>query len=249
MLAGLVAVAGALGVNTATVIRDRRRIRTAFGRFLPPSLVDQVVARAEADQGLTGERRYATVLFADLRGFTTAAETLPPETVIELLNRYLGEVADAVLDAGGTVVSYQGDGIMAVFGAPVEQADHADRALAAVRDIRDRRIPAFNDWATTNGVSAPFAVGIGVASGPVMSGTVGSMRRLEYATVGDTTNAAARLQALSKDTSHTVLVSDATRAALTTPAPDLVAVGAVDVRGKQVPASVWTLGDVGAESG
>jgi len=249
VLAGLVALVGALGVNTATVIRDRRRIRTAFGRFLPPSLVDQVVARAEADQGLAGERRYATVVFADLRGFTTAAETLPPETVIELLNRYLGEVADAVLDAGGTVVSYQGDGVMAVFGAPVEQADHADRALAAVRDIRDHRLPAFNTWATANGVAAPFSVGIGVASGPVMSGTVGSMRRLEYTTVGDTTNAAARLQALSKDTSRTVLVSDATRAALTAPAPDLVAIGALDVRGKQVPASVWTLGEAEVDAG
>ncbi len=252
VLAGVLAVAGGFAVNAATVMRRHRLLRSAFGRFLPPSLVDEVVARAEAeDDGLGGERRYATVLFADLRGFTAAAEALPPETVIELLNHYLGAVADAVLDAGGTVVSYQGDGVMAVFGAPVEQADHADRALAAARDIRDARLPAFNAWATTNGVADPFRIGIGVASGPVMSGTVGSARRLEYTTVGDTTNAAARLQTLSKDTSHTVLVSDATRAALTEPAADLIAVGALDVRGKQVPASVWALAssDGGSSAG
>lgn len=243
-LAGLLATAGGLAVNAATVIREQRLLRAAFGRFLPPSLVDAVVEQAAGEHGLPGERRYATVLFADLRGFTAAAETLPPETVIELLNRYLSEVADAVLDAGGTVVSYQGDGVMAVFGAPVEQADHADRALTAARDIRDARLRAFNSWATAHGVASPFRIGVGVASGPVMSGTVGSSRRLEYTTVGDTTNAAARLQALSRDTPNTVLVSDATRAALTTAAPDLVAVGALDMRGKQVPASVWTLAEV-----
>ncbi len=249
VLAGSLAVVGGLGVNAATVMREHRLLRAAFSRFLPPTLVDEVVARAEAEDGLVGERRYATVVFADLRGFTAAAETLPPETVIELLNHYLGAVADAVLDAGGTVVSYQGDGVMAVFGAPVEQADHADRALAAARDIRDVRLPAFNAWATVNGVAEPFDAGIGVASGPVMSGTVGSARRMEYTTVGDTTNAAARLQALAKDTPHAVLVSDATRAALKVPAADLIAVGAVDMRGKQVPASVWALAASDGASG
>lgn len=243
VLAGVLATLGGLAVNTATVLRDRRRLRAAFTRFLPESLVDRMVDRAEETDGIAGERRYATVVFADLRGFTAAAEKLPPETVIELLNRYLTEVGDAVLDQGGTLVSYQGDGIMAVFGAPVEQPDHADRALAAVRDIRDARLPAFNAWAADHGIAEPFNAGIGVASGPVMSGTVGSQRRLEYATVGDTTNAAARLQGLSKETPHAVLIADATRAALTGTAPDLVAVGALDVRGREVPASVWTLGE------
>ncbi len=241
VLAGVLATVGGLAVNTATVLRDRRRLRTAFARFLPEPLVDRMVDRAEERHGIAGERRYATVVFADLRGFTAAAEKLPPEMVIELLNRYLTEVGDAVLDHGGTLVSYQGDGIMAVFGAPVEQPDHADRALAAVRDIRDARLPAFNAWAAGHGIAAPFAVGIGVASGPVMSGTVGSQRRLEYATVGDTTNAAARLQVLSKELAHSVLIADATRAALTAAAGDLLAVGALDVRGREVPASVWTL--------
>lgn len=242
LLAGVLCVIGAFAVNSATVMRDHRRLRASFRRFLPPTIVDEVVAQAQdGELGLVGERRYATVLFADLRGFTAAAETLPPETVIDVLNRYLSAVADAILDVGGTVVSYQGDGVMAVFGAPVEQIDHADRALAAAREIRDVRVPTFNQWFTSVTGKAEFHVGIGVASGPVMSGTVGSHRRMEYTAVGDTTNAAARLQLLAKDSPHTVLVSDATRAALTVPASDLVAVGSRDLRGKRVAASVWAL--------
>jgi len=180
-------------------------------------------------------------MFADLRGFTAAAERLPPEMVIEVLNRYLTEMSDVILDAGGTLVSYMGDGIMALFGAPLEQDDHADRAVAAARRMRDESLPRFNEWYAGRMPGEAFSMGIGVASGPVMSGNVGSASRLEYAAVGDTTNMASRLQTLTKDGPHSVLISDATRAALMRPVPDLRAVGALEVRGRQVPASVWTI--------
>ena len=239
----LVGIAG-LAINYWLVVRDRTRLRTEFARFLPAPIVDDVVDQAGVSGRLGGRRMYATVMFADLRGFTAAAEKLPPEVVIDVLNRYLAEMGDAVLDHGGTLVAYQGDGLMAVFGAPVEQADHADRAMAAAREMRDRRLPAFNTWAATQGIAEGFRMGIGLASGPVMSGNVGSERRLEYTAVGDTTNAAARLEALTKETPHMLLISDATRAALTKPVPDLTAVGALDVRGREVPASVWTLPEI-----
>ena len=240
-----VALAGlaALAVNYWMLVRDRTRLRTEFGRFLPAPVVDDVIDEAGDSGRLGGRRLHATVMFADLRGFTAAAERLPPELVIELLNRYLTEMSDAVLDHGGTLVAYQGDGLMAVFGAPVEQPDHADRALAAAREMRDVRLARFNAWAAGREVSEGFRMGIGVASGPVMSGNVGSQRRLEYATVGDTTNTAARLEGLTKDTPHMVLIADATRASLTKPAADLTPVGALDVRGRQVPAAVWTLAE------
>lgn len=231
---------GTLAVAYATELRDRRRLRETFGRFVPPAVVDDVVAQADDDLRLTGTRREGTVLFCDLRGFTSCAEKLAAEQVIELLNRYLTEMSEAILDAGGTVVSYMGDGIMAVFGAPLEQDDHADRALRAAREMLDVRLPRFNAWTRDFGLSEGFAMGIGICSGPVMSGNVGSARRLEYTAVGDTTNTASRLEAMTKEAGVPVLISDATRAGLGA-AEDLVAVGSLNVRGRSEPLTAWTL--------
>ena len=113
-------------------------------------------------------------MFCDLRGFTSFAERLAAEQVIELLNRYLTEMSDAILDHGGTVVSYMGDGIMAVFGAPLEQDDHADRAVAAAREMLDLRLRALQRLVAERGIGDDFRMGIGLNSGPVMSGNVGS---------------------------------------------------------------------------
>ncbi|MEA2478583.1 MAG: adenylate cyclase, partial [Thermoleophilaceae bacterium] len=143
---------------------------------------------------------------------------------------------------GGTVVSYMGDGMMAVFGAPIEQPDHADRALAAASEMIERRLPAFNDWFRERGLGDGFLMGIGLASGPVQSGNVGSERRIEYAAVGDTTNVAARLEAKTKDTDFQLLVSDATRERLTGPATgSLVSAGEFVLKGRSAPTAVWSL--------
>jgi adenylate cyclase len=171
----------------------------------------------------------ATVLFADLRGFTALAESLGAPEVIALLNRYLSAMSDAILDHGGTVVSYMGDGIMAVFGAPVAQDDHADRAVAAAREML-RRLPS---------VGGDLRMGIGLCSGPVMSGTVGSARRMEYTAVGDTTNTAARLEAMTKEAGVDVLIADETRQALRDP-EGLRSFGEVEVRGRQARLTAWT---------
>ena len=245
LLALVLAAIGGLAVTHAILDRERRRLRAEFARFVPAAVVEQVVEAAGEDQRLGGRRVYCSVMFADLRGFTAAAERLPPETVIELLNRYLGEMSDAILDHGGTLVTYMGDGIMALFGAPIEQPDHADRAIAAAREMRDVRLPSFNAWCAERIAGEPFRMGIGIASGPVMSGNVGSERRLEYAAVGDTTNIASRLQGLTKEVTQMILLADTTRAALTRALPDLAAVGALDIRGRGVPAGVWTLADPG----
>jgi adenylate cyclase len=236
---GLVAaLAGSLGtllVTYATELRTRRRLREHFARFAPPDVVDALVDRADGS-ALPGERVEATVLFADLRGFTATAERIGAERVIELLNGYLATMSDAILDHGGTVVSFMGDGIMAVFGAPVPLHDHADRALAAAREMLGPRLDAFN-----NGLDEPLRMGVGLASGPVMSGTVGSARRVEYAAVGDTTNTASRLEALTKETGHDLHVAATTRAALRTAPADLVEAGELELRGKAGRVEVWTL--------
>ncbi len=231
----LLSFLGTLAVAYATDLLQRRRLKLAFSRFVPPAVVDEVVALAGDELRLGGERREGTVLFSDLRGFTSHAEHLTPEQVIELLNRYLTEMSDAILDHGGTVVSYMGDGIMAVFGAPIAQDDHADRALAAAEEMLGPRLKAFTDWA-----GADLKMGIGLCTGSVMSGNVGSQRRLEYTAVGDTTNTASRLESMTKDHGVPILISDATRQALTNPRP-LKDMGELPIRGREQTLHCWTL--------
>jgi adenylate cyclase len=179
-------------------------------------------------------------MFSDLRGFTSFAETLQPAQVIDSLNRYLTAMSEAILDHGGTLVAYMGDGIMAVFGAPLQQDDHADRGLAAARDMLER-LHGFNAWLREEGLHEGFKMGIGLNSGPVMSGHVGSERRLEYTALGDTTNTAARLEGMTKGTPYQLYVADSTRSFLTVPADDLVEVGDFEVRGRVAKIKLWSL--------
>ena len=129
---------GALGAHYLLAAFERERVRDVFSRFVPEAVVDQVLARTDQDLRLGGVSLESTVMFTDLRGFTTFSEALPPARVIECLNVYLSEMTEAIHDHGGTLVSYEGDGIMAVFGAPIEQPDHADRAVAASREMLTR---------------------------------------------------------------------------------------------------------------
>ena len=220
---------------------ERERVRDAFARFVPPAIVDSVLDRAGEDGWLGGERRETTVLFSDLRGFTTFSETRPPDLTLKLLNAYLGEMTAAIMEEGGTITSYIGDGIMALFGAPLDQPDHADRALAAARAMQ-ARMESFNVWLVEQGVDEGFRMGIGLNTGPVMVGNIGSERRLEYTGIGDTVNTAARLEGMTKNTGFSVFVADSTRNALTTPPPgDMVFVDELAVRGRTEAVAVWGL--------
>ena len=221
---------------------ERERVRGVFARFLPETVVDEVLSRGGGDPRLGGVRRVGTALFTDLRGFTSFAEVTPPDRVVDVLNRYFEEMTGAILDAGGTLLAYLGDGILAVFGAPIEADDHADRALRAAREMSRHRLPRFNDWLRAEGVGEGFEMGIGIASGPFMSGNVGSERRLEYTAIGDTVNTAARLEALTKEQPHAVLVSDSTRQLLTGD-NGLVFVDELTLRGKTQALRLWALAD------
>jgi adenylate cyclase len=240
-VAGVGALLLTSAIHGVTVAFERANTRDAFARFVPESVVDQVLQDAEGVR-LGGVRGEATVMFSDLRGFTSFAETLQPEQVIDALNRYLTAMSEAILDHGGTLVAYMGDGIMAVFGAPLQQDDHADRALAAARDML-ARLEGFNGWLREQELHQGFKMGIGLNTGPVMSGNVGSERRLEYTALGDTTNTAARLEGMTKGTPHQLYVADSTRDALRTPAGDLVEVGEFEVRGRKAKIRLWSLAD------
>jgi adenylate cyclase len=243
-LALVLGTIGALGLRVAAETRERRRTREAFARFVPEAVVRELVDRGESVRGLAGRRLDATVLFCDLRGFSAIAETLPADRVLEILDRYLTTMSEAVLDNGGTVVSFQGDGLMAVFGSPVERPDHASAAFHAAREMLGPRLASFGRWLAERDL-VPFEMGIGLNSGEVMSGTVGSERRLEYAAVGDTTNVAARLEQLTKQRGGGLLMSGRTRKLLGNDAIGVVPAGDTSLRGRTASVALWTLGPSG----
>ena len=230
-----------LGLHYLLAAFERQRVRDAFARFVPANVVDEVLAQAGGELRLGGVRRECTVLFSDIRDFTSYSESRRPDEVVEVLNRYLGQMTDAIMDHGGTLVTYMGDGIMAVFGAPIEQPDHADRALEAARDMLDVRLPAFCEWMRDAGRGDGFRMGIGLNSGEVMSGQVGSVRRMEYTTIGDTVNTASRVEGMTRGTEHQLFVAESTRQALTREVPDLFRVGNFAVRGREGEIGIWSL--------
>jgi adenylate cyclase len=234
---GLVLSSASSGVGIAAGERaERRQVRSMFTRFVPESVVDQAIARAGADLRIGGEELDATVLFCDLRGFTSWAEKQEAPRVLDTLNVFLTEMSDAVLAHEGTVVAYLGDGLMAVFGAPIESDRHADQALAAAREMLGERLRRVNGSLE----GGDFRLGIGLNSGPVMSGNVGSTRRVEYTAVGDTTNVASRIESMTKETGTALLLSAATAGRLADPT-SVVPLGELPIRGRREATLLFTL--------
>jgi adenylate cyclase len=150
-------------------------------------------------------------------------------------------MTDVILKHGGTLVTFMGDGIMAVFGAPIPTDDHADRALAAAREMAGPALEGFNDWVRSAGHGEGFRIGIGLNSGAVMAGNVGSERRLEYTVIGDTTNTASRIEGMTKGTMHTIYLSESTRLMLVGAHPDLEHVDELEIRGRRAKVVIWTI--------
>jgi adenylate cyclase len=174
-------------------IEKSERVAKSFERYLAPHVVSELLLDPDKAP-LGGTRLTATMLFADIRGFTELSERLMPEEVVEMLNRYLAPAVDVVLSNLGLLDKYYGDGIMAVFGAPRPAADDANRAVLAARQILEQ-VELLN---AQPGVSWPLSVSIGLATGDVVAGNIGSERRLEYTVVGSAVNLAQRLQSIAE---------------------------------------------------
>jgi adenylate cyclase len=241
LLTLVLAIIATLAVVLLGEAFERQHARDIFARFVPPDVVDEVLARTDDDFRLGGAERDCTVLFTDLRGFTSFSESQPATKVIEVINVYLNEMTEAVLDAGGTLISYIGDGILALFGAPIDQPDHADRALVAAREMLGPRLTRFNDWLREQGYERGFRMGIGLNSGTVMVGNVGSAERVEYTVIGDPVNTASRLEGLTKDTPHMLFVAETTREYMHAVPDDLVFVNDLAIRGRVAKMAVYTL--------
>jgi adenylate cyclase len=226
---------GVIGLRYLLEERERNRITRMFGRYVSEGVVAELIASGQAPQ-LGGVRRTLTLLFSDIRNFTVISERLTAEEVVEMLNRYFALVCQAVLDQGGTIDKFIGDAIMVQFGAPLSYADHADRALRSALRIQGIA-EEFAGWMRERFADRDlpgFAVGIGVHTGPVVIGNIGSEQRTEYTAIGDTVNAASRIEGMTKEWHCTVLASEETLRACTA----AVVTGrsqAVQVKGKSEP--------------
>jgi adenylate cyclase len=188
-------------------LRERRRIRDLFGKYVPNEVVERLIASPK-ETTLGGERREISLLFSDIAGFTSMAEKLPPETVLTLLNAYFEGVILRVTQHGGIVVDFIGDAVFAIFGAPVPHADHARRALACAREI-DRFASRFSVERQAEGI--PFGTTrLGVHSGVATVGSMGSRDRLKYGAAGDVVNTGARLEGANRLFGTRILVTGET---------------------------------------
>lgn len=191
----------------ASRLLARRRIRSAFNQYVSAEVLDRVL-REGSDLG--GELRTVSVLMSDVRGFTTLAERLPPARVSEIMNEYFGAMVDVIMSHQGLVSDFIGDGILAIFGAPLDDRDHAWHAVetalgmqAALRRLNER-------W-TAEG-RPPLAVGVAVNTGEVFVGNMGSPRKKKYSVLGDTVNSVARMEALNRDLGTDILIGAGTLA-------------------------------------
>lgn len=192
--------------------RTREQAVSLFTRFLNPNVVRQIVDQGETVESLSGRTCNITVLFSDIRGFTTLSETRSPAEVVTLLNRYFDRQVEVVFRHGGTLDKFIGDCIMAFWGAPLDDPDHARHAVAAAMEMQEILL-AFKEELIAEGSDVgDFDVGIGVHSGPAVVGFIGAQRKLDYTAIGDTVNLASRVEGLTKGVARVLVTQETMQA-------------------------------------
>lgn len=242
----VVAAQAAAAIDSAKThaqLAEHAMQRSALERFLSPEVVEMIAANPQ-EVKLGGVSQKVTILFADIRNFTSLSETLPPEKIVEILNEYFTRVTDVIFDYGGTLDKYLGDGVMAVFGAPISKGNDAASAVRSAIAIQ-LLVREMNRDAAARGWPS-LGVGIGVNTGMVTAGNIGSPRRIDYTVIGDPVNVASRL--MSNAGPGQTLISQDTATDLG-PAPDfqLHRLAPLQVKGKSQPLSVFSV-DVGQDT-
>jgi adenylate cyclase len=233
-------LAGAVGLQlrrqfaaSIAAASARDRVTNLFGQHVSPQVVERLMAEGTS---AAGDLRRVAVMFVDFRGFTAGAQSRTPQEVVGGLDGAFAVLVDILDRHGGIVNKFLGDGFLALFGAPLETADAAHRAVSAGREMLTAmdRINAQTSW--------PLRIGIGIHFGEVVAGNIGSPRRKEYTVIGDTVNFASRLEALNKEFGSQLLISAAVREALGEDGSDAIALGEVEVRGYEQKVAVFQLG-------
>lgn len=209
--------------------------RQALERFLSSSIVEKILANPDQVH-LGGENQTVTILFADIRGFTRMSEKMEPMEVVELLNEYFTEMTDLVFENGGTLDKYLGDGLMAVFGAPLAKPDDSLRAVKTAIEMQRALARLNRDWETLGQRS--LKIGLGINTGPVTAGNIGSARRMDYTVIGDAVNIASRLCANAAG--GQVLISESTHCTLNDRLP-AKRLEPIRVKGKETPIEIYEI--------
>jgi len=215
--------------------REKRKVKGLFSRYVSRDVCEQLMADPSKAR-LGGGRRRMSVLFSDIRGFTTFSEGGEPEEVVRQLNEYFSRMVDVVFAHRGTLDKFVGDAVMALFGAPLDDADHADHAVSAALAMIDE-LAALNARWTAEGRPS-LAIGIGINSGDMVAGNIGSSSIMSYTVIGDAVNLGARLESLNKEYGTSIIVSEATKALLKR-RYDMHALGDVVVKGKTRPVAIY----------
>ncbi|HTM60309.1 MAG TPA: adenylate/guanylate cyclase domain-containing protein, partial [Burkholderiales bacterium] len=217
---------------------EKRYLKVAFQHYVPPAVVEDLVADAGALR-LGGEKRELTVLFSDIRGFTTLSEGMQPEELVKLMNEYFTVMTDRVFAHRGSLDKYIGDAIMALYGAPVVESDHPALACRSALDMMRALDELQQKWRLI-GLPA-IGIGIGINTGPMIVGNMGSATRFNYTVVGDAVNLASRIEALNKNYGTSILISEYTYEHVKDEFLDVREVDSVKVRGREQPVRLFEL--------
>ena len=214
LLSSSIALFGGVAYQYFVEGREKRKISKLFGRYVSKDVYSQLMADPERAQ-LGGRRREMTVLFSDIRGFTTLTEQGQPEVIVRTLNEYFTRMVDLVFLHKGTLDKFVGDMVMALFGAPLDDADHADHAVETALDMV-AELARLNERWKAEGLPE-LDIGIGINTGPMIAGNIGSDAIMSYTVIGDAVNLGARLESLNKQYGTRIIISDATRQQLKRP--------------------------------
>ena len=221
----------------------RRRTKAMFGRYVSPDVVEELMGNS-GNIGLGGQRQLVTIMFCDIRGFTAYSENKQPEQVVNRLNEYLTVLTKIVFRHGGTLDKYLGDGLMAIFGAPVYYPDHIRRAIQAAVEMQEEVEELNKAWTKKN--EPPLMIGVGINTGSVLVGNVGSPERMDYTVIGEDVNLASRVEGLTKTFGQLIIISERSVQMLegTEKFPwDLQQLGRAVVKGFSLPVGVYTVVD------
>ncbi len=225
------------GYKYVTVDRRGRQVKKVFAKYVSPKVLDAILKNPESVK-LGGEEREMTVFFSDIRGFTTISEKTTPTELVRILNEYFTAMTSEVLRTGGVVDKYIGDAIMAFWGAPIDDADHADHAMDAALTMIEK-LKVLNEKLKAQG-DPQIRIGIGLYSGKAVVGNVGSNDRFDYTVIGDTVNAASRLEGLNKEYKTQIIISETVKAQLKKEYP-LICLGSAKVKGRAEPINIYTV--------
>lgn len=216
---------------------EKRRLKKTFEHYFSPQVMQEILKNPQRLK-LGGQRAQVSVLFSDIRNFTTITENLKPEKLTNLLHEYFTHMSSEILATDGVLDKFIGDAIMAFWGAPIEQKDHADRAVITAINMNKRLKKLQKKWLR---IGYPFVdAGIGINSGAVTVGNMGSQDRFDYTVIGDDVNIASRLEGLNKEFKSNIIISQATKDALTIPIKSKF-LGEVQVKGKTVPLKIYQI--------